>query len=167
MCHYSHCRKLGQTGKEKEGEEERKESEGIRGRAGWNEAVKGGRRGFLQWTGWRRAELVKSLKMSQTCDSRLLNLVECCLSLVLRLLAFAKCGWSFQWYTQPLHFHVVLRAFAASHRLPLLSCALYFPMWRHGYATVLHSVSHFTVKLFYYLINQLKKSRIISCLLLL
>ena len=38
----------------------------------------------------------KSLEKSQTCDSRLLKFMECCLPLVLPLLAFAKCGWSLQ-----------------------------------------------------------------------
>ncbi len=123
MCHYSHCRGLGQTGKEKEGVEERKERQNKKGGQNgwmqvfrdkrwnkWTDAAKEGRRGFTV-DRLRRAELGKSLKMSQTCDSRLLNFMECCLSVVPPLLAFAKCGWSLQWYTQRLQFYVALRPF--------------------------------------------------------
>lgn len=61
----------------------------------WTDAAREGRECFTV-DRLRQAELVKSLKMSQSCDSRLLNFMECCLSLVLPLLAFAKCGWSLQ-----------------------------------------------------------------------
>lgn len=61
-----------------------------------HDAAKEGRQGF-KVDRLKQAELVKikkSLNMSQSCDSRLLNFVECCLSIVLPVLAFAKCGWS-------------------------------------------------------------------------
>lgn len=89
--------------REKGGGEEKNERQCKR-RGGWIE-INGGINGQMQRRKegrsftvdrLRQAELVKSLKMSQTCDSRLLNFMECCLSLVLLVLAFAERGWSLQ-----------------------------------------------------------------------
>lgn len=103
MCHYSHCRRLGQTGKEKRGGgEKEKDKQKGGGKMEINDGINGLMQQRLKTSYGGLAQAVwtytKGLKMSQTCDFRLLNFMEYRLCL-LPLLAFAKCGWSSQWFS--------------------------------------------------------------------
>lgn len=149
MCHYSHCRRLWQSGTEKEGKGEAE----TEGRVGWMQIsqTNGGINGkqkkgeeVFQAIDWLRR--VWTSKPSENVSNVWLWVAQLHGMLSVPCPAscsFARCGWSLQWYTQPLQFYIIPRAFSVSHRLPPLSCTWCSPMWRKRLVrTALHSGLH-------------------------
>lgn len=149
MCHYVHCRRMWETGKERGaggGRKWMKASE-ISGWINGQIYGKDGREG-ISVVGMNSGGGVGNSHIPVSLDCPLYGTPSSCCPLIRLHTACGKCGWSPQWYAQRYVFVHLAGSFSASHRLPRFRCKMIvlhiFPL---VFITQMESIRHISVKL--------------------